>query len=487
MKFKGISLLVFLLIYMPFSARSQFAGNMGYSVESGVTLGKGDYSPFWLTSNKYGLSSISTRNGYVRAGIFRPLEEDRKFSYSFGLDLAGAYHFTSNFIVQQAYLDLKYGILNLSMGSKERDTELKNQQLSSGGMTFSRNARPVPQIRAGLPDYWIVPGSNQWLAVRGHIAFGAFTDDKWQENFIQKKNRYTQDALYHSKSFFMRLGNEDKRPLVFEGGIEMASQFRGKVYNRGFDPYLDMRNGLMDFVKVLIPSGSDPTDGEYANVYGNHLGNWNFSLSYKFPGWKARAYYDHYFDDHSMLFFEHAWIDALAGLEITLPSNPIVGSIVYEHVGTKDQAGPIYHDHTVAIPDQISARDNYYNHGLYSGWQHWGMAIGNPLLVSPIYNTDGSIVFKSNRIIAHHLGFSGQPASEVNYRVLFSYTQGWGTYVDPFVDIKKNTAVLLELGYAPRALQGWQFTASIAFDRGDLIGNNTGGMILVRKTGLFTK
>ncbi|MDR2118098.1 MAG: capsule assembly Wzi family protein [Tannerellaceae bacterium] len=467
-------------------AHSQLVTGMNYMVELSATGGKGDYSPFWLTSNRYGLSSVRNGNGYVRGGIFRPQEGDRMFSYAFGLDWAVTRRFTSSFVIHQVYLDLKYGVLNLGIGSKERDTELKNQYLSTGGMTFSRNARPIPQVRMEIPEYWVIPGSKEMLAARGHVAYGLFTDDKWQKHFTLQNRKYTEDVLFHSKSVFLRIGNEAKRPLVFEGGIEMASQFRGRVYNRYPEP-LDMRSGWMDFVKVLIPSGSDPTDGENPNVYGNHVGNWNFSLSYTFPRWKVRTYYDHYFDDHSMLFFEYAWIDALAGLEITLPSNPAVASIVYEYVGTKDQAGPIYHDRTPGIPDQISARDNYYNHGLYASWQHWGMGIGNPLLVSPIYNTDGAIVFHANRIKAHHLGVSGRPLPEVNYRVLLSHTRSWGTYDTPFVDIRRNTAVLLEAGFTPRALQGWEFTASFAFDRGDLIGHNTGGMIRVRKSGLLTE
>ncbi len=61
--------------------------------------------------------------------------------------------------------------------------------------------------------------------------------------------------------------------------------------------------------------------------------------------------------------------------------------------------------------EQISAKDNYYNHYLYQGWQHWGMGIGNPLLPGPIYNKNGQITFISNRVLAHHIGFCGFPLS----------------------------------------------------------------------------
>lgn len=481
-----ILLLSTFLTALPLHA--QFVKGMNYAVEAGVNFSGGEYTPFWLSANKYGLSSVEKNNGYLRAGIFRPVEKDKRFSYGFGLDLAGAYNFTSGFIIQQAYADIKYTVLELSVGSKERPMELKNQELSSGSMTFSNNARPIPQVRIGIPEYWTIPGTKGFFSIKGHVAYGIFTDDGWQKDFITSDKRYTKNTLYHSKALYGKIGNEDKFPLVFEGGIDMAAQFGGQAFNYTVPgSHLDMPNGFKDFFKVFIPSGSDATDGEYANVYGNHLGSWNFSLAYHFPTWKVRAYYDHFFEDHSMMFGEYGWKDCLAGLEITFPENPIIESLVYEYLGTKDQSGPVYHDHTPEIPDQVSARDNYYNHHIFTGWQHWGQAIGNPLLTSPIYNKDGSILFKSNRVIAHHIGISGHPIKELGYRILVSHSRHWGTYGDPFVDIKKGTSALLEVNYTPNRLKGWQFSGSFAFDRGDVIGDNTGGMITVRKTGLLTR
>lgn len=491
MKFSKLFLSLTLLSILPLSSFAQFTKGMNYAVETGVNFSGGDYTPFWLVSNKQGLSSVTKNNGYLRAGIFRPLEEDKRFSYAFGLDLAGAYNFSSSFIIQQAYVDLKYAFLGLSIGSKERNGELRNQQLSSGALTFSGNARPVPQVRIGIPEYWSIPGTKGFLAIKGHVAYGMFTDDNWQVDFVKNHNKYTEHVLYHSKALYAKIGNEDKFPLVFEGGLEMAAQFGGNSYswsNGGYQK-TDMPNGLKDFFKVFIPSGggSNTPMGEQTNIYGNHLGSWNFSLSYKFNTWKLRGYYEHFFEDHSMMFGQYGWKDCLAGAEITLPKNPFIGTFVYEYLGTKDQSGPVYHDTTSTIPDQISAMDNYYNHGIYTGWQHWGMGIGNPLAMSPIYNKDGSIIFKSNRLKAHHFGISGQPTQDINYRVLVSYSRNWGTYSTPFQDVVKNTSTLFEVGYAPHQIKGWNFTASFAFDRGDLMGDNTGGMITVRKTGLFTK
>ena len=93
-----------LLLSIP-HVEAQFSKGWSYETEAGVTFSGGEHTPFWLTANRQGLSSIEKNNGYIRAGIFRALEEDKRFSYAFGLDLAGAYRFTSAFIIQQLYAD----------------------------------------------------------------------------------------------------------------------------------------------------------------------------------------------------------------------------------------------------------------------------------------------------------------------------------------------------------------------------------------------
>lgn len=479
-----------LLYFLPWHVYAQLFKHSNYKIETGINFSNGSYAPFWFVSNKQGLSSVTTDNGYIRAGVFRPLEKEKKFSCSWGVDVVSGYGFTSSFVLQQAYLDLQYHCWNVSIGSKERYGELKNSFLSSGALTFSGNARPVPQIRISVPGYWNFK-PNGLFAIKGHLAYGIFTDDSWQKDFVKGHNKYTEHVLYHSKALFVRVGNEKRFPLAFEGGLEMAAQFGGNSFHRNGSNYekTDMPNHLRDFFKVLVPSSGDSTTpmGEQTNIYGNHVGSWHLFLSYKFDTWKLRTYYEHYFEDHSMMFWQYGWKDCLAGVEITFPKNRIIGELVYEYLGTKDQTGPVYHDTTEWIPDQISAVDNYYNHGIYTGWQHWGMAMGTPLLISPIYNKDGNITFKGNRVKAHHWGVSGRPSQEMDYRVLVSYSKNWGTYNDPFEEIEKNVSTLFEWGYAPRWLENWKLTASLAFDRGDLIGNNSGGMITIRKTGIFSR
>ena len=120
---------------------------------------------------------------------------------------------------------------------------------------------------------------------------------------------------------------------------------------------------------------------------------------------------------------------------------------VLEYVYTKYQSGPIYHDHTISINDHVSGQDNYYNHYIYSGWQHWGQVMGNPLYLSPIYNDNGCIEIMNNRFVAWHLGFDGSPIDNLDYRVLATYQTGYGTYSMPYLAPRYSFSMMIELGY----------------------------------------
>ena len=474
MKKIQLFLLQFLLISITQHTNAQLPVKTEYTVEMGGTSGKGTYAPMWLTANRQGLSSANTENGYLRAGIAHTMPLNQHFGFSAGLDLATAYNFTSSFIIQQAYADLSYRWLNLSIGSKERLPELKNSKLSSGGMVESNNARPIPQIRLEVPDYVAIPGTHKWLHLKGHIAYGRFTDDKWQEHFTSIGNPYTIDVLYHSKSLFAKVGNKEHFPVEFEGGIQMSAQFGGDQYIAGQkEPVIDMPTRFVDFMRVLVPMAGDDTtpEGEQVNIYGNHVGSWNFAATAYLNRWKVKIYYEHYFDDHSQMFFQYGrWKDGHIGLEITFPKNRFIDTFVYEGLGTKDQTGPMLYDSFWGkFEEQISAKDNYYNHYLYQGWQHWGMGIGNPLLPGPIYNKNGQITFISNRVLAHHIGFCGSPCQSLSYRMLLSYSRHWGTYDNPLNEIKKQFNSLFEVTYAPQQLKGWSFTVSGAMDRGSIL------------------
>lgn len=452
-------------------------------------------TPLWLNANRYGLSSLEKNNGYLRLSAKRDIDADssRLWRIGYGVDFALTSHFQNTILLQQAYAEVNYKKLTLSAGAKERSVDMKNQELSSGSMAIGINARPIPQIRLDV-DYFNVPYTKQLLKMKFYGSFGMTTDGNWQKSVIKEGERYTGNVLYHEKAVFFKIGNAESPslPLTFVFGIKVASQFGGVTYNclgRGIQVKTDVSHpeDFGAFMDVLLFKGSDVTDGTSKNTSGNHVGAWDFRLKWHGEGWSAAARFERVFEDQSMMFVQYGIYDHLLGLDLDLPSNPFISSLTIEHMNTRDQSGAILHDQAANIPDKMNGRDNYYNHNLYSGYQHWGQSMGNPLLTSPIYNTDGTLPFKNNRIKAWHLGLAGDPAPWLHWRFLASITKNWGTYDYPFDDPENQNYYLLEASVKPQALKGWQARVGLGFDRGNVTGDNFGAQFTISHTFSFKK
>jgi hypothetical protein len=216
------------------------------------------------------------------------------------------------------------------------------------------------------------------------------------------------------------------------------------------------------------------------------------------------AYVDHFFEDHSALFFldydgyggkdnnekldsrffRYDFKDALVGLDIKLKNFSYVNQAVVEYMNTRYQSGPVYHDHNQTLATHICGNDQYYNNMIFPGWQHWGQVMGNPLYRSPLYNTDHQVAVENNRFWAWHLGLSGHPIAPLHYRLLATWQRGWGTYDLPFVNPEHNFSWMAEAEYKfaeQTALAGWNVKAAVGMDRGQILGNNFGGQITIAK------
>ena len=471
-------------------------------------------TPLWLTANRHGLSSLKRTNGYLRAAIERPLQLDsaRRWGIGYGLDLALPTGFTSKFVVQQAFVEARWLHGVLTIGSKEHPMELKDNHLSSGSQTFGINARPIPQVRIALLEYWILPFTKNWLRLKGHIAYGKTTDDAWQRSFTEKQNRYTEGALYHSKAGYLMIGNPEKKfPVSVELGLEMACQFGGKSHIWDNNKLVEIQNSnsLRSFWNAFFPGGADATDGNFVNKEGNQLGSWVARVNYDNTKWGLSFYADQYFEDNSEMihinkngwgkgtekhqhvqskYFAYDFKDWMLGAELRLKQTPWLRKMVLEYLYTKYQGGPVYHDHTANINEHICGRDNYYNHHLFTGWQHWGMVMGNPLYMSPLYNTDKTIKVKNNRFIAWHFGAEGNLSDGLKYRLLGTYQKGWGTYYEFYSDPRKNFSLLLEANYTwpdDSRFASWSVKGAFGLDCGRLYGNNTGLQLTIVKSGVL--
>ncbi|WP_036892390.1 capsule assembly Wzi family protein [Prevotella sp. S7-1-8] len=486
--------------------------NIHYKVEAQASVSDGR-TPLWLNANKHGLSSIDAVNGYWRCQVARPLSADsaRRWGGGYGVDMALALNHAAGVVAQQVFVEGRWLRGTLTVGAKEYAMELKNNRLSAGSQTLGVNARPVPQVRLALPEYWTIPALGRWLHLKGHIAYGKMTDDGWQRRFTGGKSKYTADALFHSKAGYLKIGSEEDRslPLSVEMGLEMATLFGGKSCRMDEKGHLvTIRNGtgLRSFLKAFVPGGEDVLEKGtvYENAEGDVVGSWVARVNYDADTWRLGVYADKFFEDHSSMFlldydgygagkewnvrkrnhfFMYDLKDVMVGAELNLKLGGWLRDIVLEYICTKYQSGPIYHDHSKGLSDHLGGRDNFYNHYIFAGWQHWGQAMGNPLYTSPIYNDDGRIEFKNNRFVAWHLAFDGQPTERVSYRAMITCQTGWGTYDMPYADKRRDTSLMVEATYCfPRR---WQMKAACGLDFGTLIGNNFGFQFTVAKSGVF--
>lgn len=528
--FKSISILLLSALILPVASQNN---RTDYFVQLAGITSHGEHAPFWLTARRQGLLSVENNNGYARLGAVSSgvFSRNSDFSYTVMVDLTAQYNSHSSFFVHQAFAEIDWRWLRLGIGSKERFSETRGDaglfngtafasnavnsrmpslwlhnltDLSSGSLTYSGNSRPIPQIRIEIPEYVDFPWTNGWLQVRAHIAYGRFTDDDFQEEYTRKmpKSHYGRNILYHSKAGFIKIGKPSAFPLVFEGGLEMCTQFGGDIYNHEQGKIVSMPSSPMDYWKAFIPlSGSDDTpDVEQTNISGNQLGSWHAAFTLHTKNADIRLYGEHLFEDFSQLFFieyqndrngkkniiYYPWKDILVGLRITNKSGmlPFLSAMQYEYLYTRNQSGALYHDPSNYFNEQMDGADNYYNHGIYPGWHHWGMGIGNPLIISPAYNGDGNLQFRSNRLVAHNIGINGVVGARIPlaYRLQCTYSENWGTYANPFTRKKYTTSLLGELAYAPDGRK-WMCTLSVGYDNSNHIGNNTGIMITLTRIG----
>lgn len=470
---------------------------VSYNAEALCEISKDGKVPLWFTANRFGVTAVKENQFLLRSGLQLHKTFKHKWELKTGVELIGRTEPSSKFLVHQAYFDIGRKHVSLSIGAKEQlDLPLdKNRYLTSGWMVEGFNTRPIPQIRFGINDYIPFAFLKNWFSIKGHLAYGWFTDGKWQEEFVGNDHDFVKDVLYHSKSLMFRLGNKEKFPLDFEFGLHMAGQFGGDLYHKDSEGntnlVLNLPKGIKSYWKAFLPQSSDNNSllGEQLNYEGNVMGSWNFALKFYQNKWKARIYLEHYFEDSSQILWEYGpWKDGQLGVEITLPENKIISSILWEGMSTKDQTSSVFVRDKEGPFFDISMRgnDNYYNNYIYQAWQSYGLGMGNPLVPGPIYKNDGSLNFCSNRVVAHHLGIQGNPSHSVNWRILTSYAKHWGTYMNPLDKMREQLSFLLEINYLPAWAKGWKLGYSFGKDGGNYLGKSVGSMLTLCKKGDFS-
>ncbi len=479
---------------------------INYEASFIANAGSGDFAPYYIASNQHGIITQNT-NALLTASAWRPFELDKRFSYSFGLSLIGGYSSKNeysrynpqtqqfylhkegpaNFWIQQLYGEIKYRSLFLTLGLKEQQSKILNNNLSSGDLVESGNARPIPEARAGFIDFQNIPFTNGWVQISGEISYGKYTDNDYQRNHYNHYNYHlTTGSWYTYKRIYFRTKPSERFSIVI--GAQTACTFGGTTYTYRNGELISKYKrpaGFAEFIDVIFPKNTS----EEGFKLGNHLGSWDFKARYRLKN-----------DDELKAYFQWPWedgsgigklngFDGLWGLEYKRAKAGIINGAVIEYLDFTNQSGAMHWDPDdnagTTITDRAEGADNYYNNAFYNSFNNYGMSIGSPFLRSPIYNLDGYPAYICSRVCGVHIGISGNISSPLDYRLLFSYRKGWGTGLQPLTHSLENTSMSLDMTYKVPSIKGLNLKAQVAFDSGTMYGNNFGALISVTYNGLL--
>ena len=435
-------------------------------VETGATAATGGSIPFWLHTNTWGLVDPASSAGWVRARVANEIEPGGRWGIAYGVEAVGRASAAETGYLSELYAEGRYGFLRLRVGRKQEVIGSPAGPLTTGSIGRSSNATPIPKIVVATDGYTAVPFTSRWLEFRGRYAHGWLPED-----------RVTEGAYLHQKTLYLRAGTPS--PVQVRAGLIHNAMWGGTSPEFGrlpasFDEYVR--------TVVALNGSEDAPPGEEAYIQGNHLGAIDIGLSAQIGPLGVDAYRQFIYEDRDNLKLKSPQ-DGLFGVVLTDErSGRRIDRLVYEHLYTKWQNGPVGPDGTER--GGAGGQDNYYNHYIYdSGWTLYGRTAGSPLL-SP--RPDGAGI-ANNRVVGHHLGVAGH-AGPVAYRVLATYSRNYGTYRDEDIaqeagrDYRFNPP-LEQTSFLVGARLPWptderfEVQAALAWDAGELHEDGVGARV----------
>jgi hypothetical protein len=468
------------IILISSSAFSQGLKMPDYSLETGASFSTGTQTPFWLLSNQYGLLTPDKFNGWVKAGVHRSLSK-KNIDYDYKFELINRYSNKNELYVHQAYLRLKLYFVNIQAGSMEETFGNQDSSLSSGGLLWSGNAKPMPKVSIMVPNYTKVPFTFGLLEFKGGISHGWFGDEHVVNN-----------SWLHHKFGYIQFGGT--LPVHVHFGFHHFAQWGGKTTDG-----LQLPNSLKDFAKVFLAKGGGrgAPEADSLNSLGNHIGSRNFGIDADLHNFKMGLYWQTIFEDGSGKAYNNIK-DGLWGFYLhTKDKNKLINGIVYEFINTTDQSGSIPElwildgvAYTYPIPGgeyyQTGGNDNYFNNGIYQfGWTYKYMTLGTPFITSPIIAVDGQGEYmRNNKVTGHHFGIEGIIKS-ISYNIFYTYYQNFGTNTSSFHPKKPQHSILIQTYISNKLPWGLDLSLKAGFDVGKMYGNNLGLQISLIKTNSF--
>ncbi len=485
----NIRIVLILALLLSFgAAKAQPGRPVTYTAEFGGLYSLNNRAPFWIRSNQFGIVPDSGNTLFFRHTLYtREDTSEKNFKLSAGLEMVTLVGQQTRFLLPEAFVSARMGKFQLLAGRKKQVHGLTDTTLSSGSVTWSGNALPLPGIQISLPDY--VNFMNGFLGVKGHFTHA------WFGNQTYVKNYYL-----HQKSLYARLGRQEGRVRLYGGVIHQVQWGGAPKYDIPDDRWLTINerfaSGWNVYRDVVFPFNNPPRDSakvasfDFENRYGNHLGQIDIGGELDMENFRWLFYKQLPFETGQTFSSLGNLDDGVYG--ISLSSRKREGwfrRMVVEFVHTTNQG--MYRSGLLRLLGYNGRhygrnQNFYFSHSQYvDGWSYEGKTLGSPFLIpNPEIRDekgiDASNYFaNNNNIKAGYLGLITR-LSGVQMETRVSFSKNFGSPAN----ILSETADQLSFAHKmtiPVPQQGGFIQLNVGIDHGDLIRDNYGIMLSWKK------
>lgn len=477
--------------------------NIDYSATVYGQASSGALAPYFIGSGDNGRSA---RRSSAMADLRVTVTPDlgRRFSWGAGVEVLAGWQHDVDYArwngswstvsnrpaavwIQQIYGEVKYRGVFLRLGQKDPHSAILDERLTSGDLVRSSNARGIPGAEIGFIDFQNIPFTGGWVQIQGVVEYGKMTDDNFNhDQFNYYSSLWTSDLYYTYKRCYFRTRPSERFSVTL--GMQTAGQFGGATarYRRGEIYYTEHRGfRFKDVFRMFFPTQGSTGDGFYE---GNSLGSWDFKARYRLnDGSELSFVFQWPWEDGSGIGRRNGW-DGLWGLYYNTPSRSIISGAAIEYLDFRNQSGPIHWAPGdipgTSIVTEATGADDYYNNAYYGAFSNYGLSIGTPFLVSPLYNINGFPLYAHSRARGIHAAVTGNIGTDWDYTVKYSWQQAWGSGLIPTAaPLHDNSMMVGATWNAHTVAEGLRIDARAAFDAGDLRGDNFGFLIGVTYSG----
>ena len=328
-------------------------------VSAGAILSAHDKQPFWLQSNQHGRFGREGNLFYTRFRLGKQGDNEKKFDWSYGVDVTRRSGSNSDVSWTDAYAGLRYKNFKLTVGRKSEFFGLADSLLTAGPEFYSSRAPNIPKI---------VLSTNGFVNIADDFAINAYL-----AHGVMGEEQYVKNAYLHQKFLYLRYGT----PNPYEG-INIYAGLHHVVIWGGTERVTGFRypSGLNDFAKVFFgkAGGSNASANDQAYALGNHLGSIEYAIQVKGDERDWFLYAQTLFEDSS----------GLVGAGFIKPGDYLVGlSLINKEPGATIKRINLEYLDTTGESMNSDGSGSYFNHYEYaSGWTYEGYGIGHPFISS---------------------------------------------------------------------------------------------------------